>query len=69
MITLLLPAILFGWLVYALDHAPEGYQDEDGFHFGRPSRIRFQQDEGTVPRALARTTGLDGSQTKESALL
>ncbi len=34
MIALLIPALWFGWLVFSLTHAPEGYEDETGFHYG-----------------------------------
>lgn len=54
MIALLIPAILLGWLVFALDHAPEGYQDENGFHFGRPPKFQTHQD----PRSKARRGAL-----------
>jgi hypothetical protein len=61
MIALLLPAIWFGWLLYASHHAPEGYQDENGFHYGHPFRIRSLQDVGAVTGALVGSTGRDGS--------
>jgi hypothetical protein len=61
MIALLLPAIGFGWLLYAFHHAPEGYEDEDGFHYGHPFRIQSLQDSGNRPSALVRTIGRDSS--------
>lgn len=27
----------FAWLLLAIITAPEGYQDQTGFHYGRPS--------------------------------
>ncbi len=39
---LIIPLILIGWLVFAHDHAPEGYQDARGFHFGSKPRLARQ---------------------------
>ncbi len=68
MIVLLIPAILLGWLVFALDHAPEGYEDENGFHFGHQGKIRSQKGTRTVPRALTGRTDLDGTELHQRTL-
>ncbi len=30
----IIPLLFLAWLVFAHDHAPQGYQDTRGFHFG-----------------------------------
>ncbi len=36
-LAVLLSLALIGWLAFT---APEGYEDEEGFHFGRPLKAR-----------------------------
>ena len=35
-LSLILIVIPWCWLLWACLTAPEGWEDEDGFHFGRP---------------------------------
>ena len=58
MAALLLPAILLGWLVYVVLYAPEGYEDEGGFHAGHPF-IGLKRGTERTRRALARTRDSD----------
>ena len=34
----LLIAVLFLWMIFEVVFAPEGYEDEDGFHYGHEKK-------------------------------
>lgn len=37
-VAIILPLLILGWLWWLFATAPEGWEDEDGFHLGRPDR-------------------------------
>jgi hypothetical protein len=61
MALMIVPALLIGWLVFAHDHAPEGWQDGEGFHYGRLSGRP-----GRLARAEAPTVPVGTRKLKEA---
>ncbi len=60
---LVIPAVFIMWLIFAHDHAPHGYQDRTGFHYGSPlPGARIEPDETTLPGDLDRVTEPKGSR-------
>ncbi len=57
---MIIAALFIAWLVFARDHAPEGYQDTKGFHFGRPDQPAW---------ALARTVPSRTGKLKDARLM
>ena len=40
------------WMVAQIDHAPEGYEDETGYHYGRRPTVAKEDTDDVVDLAM-----------------